>query len=79
MNENSIAGYVRTQYGDYLVQLPANNVWGFTLHSDDQSWPGGFGFTEWELVSVHDVPETDRERLDWLFSESGVTPYGEPC
>ena len=49
-------GYVKTNEGLYYVQAPDNNEWGFTLYSDDQSWPGGFGLGEWTLVPVDLVP-----------------------
>ena len=61
-------GYVLTSEGKYLVQVPSKNEWGFSLCSDDQSWPGGFGIaTEWEIV--HDVPAEVRENLGWILDE----------
>lgn len=55
----------------YLVQQPASNMWGFTLYSDDQSWPGGFGcgLKKWWAVSADSVPKEDRDRLEWLLTE----------
>ena len=38
------------------MQAPDDNEWGFTLYSDDQSWPGGFGLGEWTLVPANTVP-----------------------
>ena len=55
--------------GTFLVQGPACNPWGFSLYDDDQAWPGGFGFGEWETIPARDVPRADRERLGWLFHE----------
>lgn len=60
-------GYVRTNRGTYLVQLPDDSTFGFSLLSDDQSWPGGFGIAiAWEAVSADDVPADVRERLGFL-------------
>ncbi len=64
------AGYVITDRGEYLVQFPDENRWGFVLADDDQSWPGGIGVAKsWQFVAVEDVPVEDVERLDWLFEE----------
>lgn len=69
------ATYVVTDAGGVLVQLPADNRWGFVLADDDQSWPGGFGVAQtWEAVS-HDDPritDDDRDRLGWLLAEATV-------
>ncbi len=63
------AGYVKTNDGSYYVQTPEDNQWGFSLHSDDQSWPGGFGLGEWELVDENDVPEPVKEELGFILEE----------
>lgn len=62
-------GYVLTNNGDILVQLPVHETWGFVLADDDQTWPGGFGAaTDWELLADDDprITDEDRERLGWL-------------
>lgn len=59
--------FVRTDSGRFLVQIPDESRWGFSLADDDQTWPGGIGVaTSWEAVSPDDVPAEDRERLEWL-------------
>lgn len=72
--EQITAGYVLTDTGEILVQLPAfpdedENIYGFILASDDQVWPGGFGAaSSWELLADDDPRITDavREQLGWL-------------
>lgn len=61
-------GYVTDGRGNYLVQLSADNQFGFVLADDDQTWPGGFGagFAQWHAVDADAVPPEDRERLGWL-------------
>jgi hypothetical protein len=82
MNTNNTtdipATYVRTTDGTYLVQLPdARSKGGFALFDDDQSWEGGLGVAStWTAVPPEDVPEADRERLGWIFSDCG---YSEPA
>jgi hypothetical protein len=70
MNATTIeAGYVVTEDGTILVQKPEDNRWGFTLHSDDQSWPGGFGAAStWNLLADDDPRITTdvRDSLSWL-------------
>lgn len=64
------AGYVLTDHGTLLAQLPDDNRWGFVLADEDQTWEGGFGFgCSWELLADNDprITEADRERLGWLF------------
>ena len=66
-------GYVITEAGSVLVQVPADNRWGFCLCDDDQSWPGGFGVaSNWEAVADDDprITTADRERLQWLLDNS---------
>jgi hypothetical protein len=64
-------GYVRTERGSVLVQLPDDTTFGFSLHSDDQSWPGGLGVdSEWEALNESDVSAQDRARLGWLLEAS---------
>jgi hypothetical protein len=62
-------GYVRTRSGTFLLQLPAANHWGFVLADDEQSWPGGFGWEEWEAIPDQEAPPEVRERLHWLLEE----------
>jgi len=62
-------GYVRTRSGSVLLQLPAANHWGFVLCDDELSWPGGFGWEEWEPIADSEVPEDIRQRLHWLLEE----------
>ncbi len=63
------AGYVITDKDMILIQSPAENRWGFSLHSDDQNWPGGFGIaSSWELLADDDPRITDeiRDSLGWI-------------
>jgi hypothetical protein len=62
-------GYVRTRSGSILLQLPAANHWGFVLADDKQSWPGGFGWEEWEAIPDQEAPPEVRERLHELLEE----------
>ena len=57
----------------YFVQMPADNRWGFSIHDDDQEWPGGFGVfdnREWWAVTPEQVPAEDRGRLEWILGEN---------
>jgi hypothetical protein len=66
--ENIQGGYVKcAETGSIYVQVPDNSQWGFTIYSDNQSWPGGFGImTEWTLVPDNEVPKEVKEVLgDW--------------
>lgn len=63
------SGYVLTETGEILVQVPDDNPWGFALLDDDQQWPGGFGVAgEWQLLPGDDprITAEIRERLGWL-------------
>jgi hypothetical protein len=55
----------------FLVQIPAENEFGFSLADDDQTWPGGLGsgMTSWQCVDPDEVPQADRERLEWLLEQ----------
>jgi hypothetical protein len=60
-------GYVITESGLVLLQVPDDSRWGFHLCDDDQSWDGGFGVaSSWEAVRDDDprITEEDRERLE---------------
>lgn len=62
--------YVRTAEGKYLVQIPDDNQWGFSLVDDEQGWAGGFGIaTEWEIVPTEEVPANVQETLGWILEE----------
>jgi hypothetical protein len=67
------AGYVITETGKVLVQVPdESSRWGFYLADDDQTWDGGFGVaSEWDLVADDDprITDADRERLGWILDE----------
>lgn len=64
---SAYCGFVRTDDGRFLVQLPADNGWGFSLHDDGQEWPGGFGAAgEWVAVSTDAVPDDEQDRLGWI-------------
>jgi hypothetical protein len=66
-------GYVITEDGMVLAQLPSRNRWGFILADDDQSWPGGFGIaSEWEPIDDNDsrIDDATRDRLQCLIDEA---------
>ena len=69
-----IADYV-TDGEDYLVQVEDSSQFGFSLLSDDQSWPGGFGsgWRAWRIIPKSRVPKRIRRRLDFLLN----APVGE--
>mgnify|MGYP006921330813 CR=1 FL=1 len=62
------AGYVRSSEGDWYVQLPADNRWGFVLCDDELShdFPP---CNEWEPVAEADVPDGVRESLGWIIED----------
>lgn len=80
MTEETIPkGYVLTNRGTVLVQLPADNRWGFLLADDDQTWEGGLGAaTSWDLIAADDprISAADHERLDWLLEDWGFVERG---
>ena len=61
-------GYVVDRDGSFYVQKPARNQWGFSLFSDDQEFPGGFGVGEWMACHEDKVPKEVREQLDWVLN-----------
>ena len=64
-------GYVVTDNGNYLIQRPADNQWGFELVDADSSWPGGIGAAKkWKAVAREDVPLEVEEELGWILDES---------
>lgn len=65
-------GYVVSESGLILLQVPDDNRWGFYLCDDDQSWDGGFGVSSsWEAIGDDDprITEDDRERLADILNE----------
>lgn len=63
-------GYVRTSNGEFYVQIPDDTFYGFTLYSDDQSWPGGLGLAaSWQAVGKAEVPRKVRLCLDALLGD----------
>ena len=67
------AGYVITEDGTVLVQVPDGNRWGFYLADDDGTFDGGFGVaSSWDLVSDDDprISDADRDRLGWILDEA---------
>ena len=73
MNEKQIAaGYILTDNSNIYVQIPADNQWGFSIQADDQTWPGGLGLGQWELLASDDprITDADRERLGWILDEA---------
>jgi hypothetical protein len=66
-------GYVLTDKGDILVQVPEDNQHGFSLCSDDQTWPGGFGIAQsWEALKDDDprITADDHENMDWILDQN---------
>ncbi len=55
------AGYVITDSGRILIQAPAENQWGFSLHSGNQSWPGGVGIAFFLEILDDDDPRISDE------------------
>lgn len=72
MNETSVfTGFVHTEDGQYLIQRPADNQWGFELLSEDQSWPGGIGAARtWTAVARESVPPEAERDLGWIIDEA---------
>jgi len=66
-SEGIFTGFVITQEGEWFVQRPALNQWGFELLSADQSWPGGIGAARtWTAVARESVPPEVEEELGWI-------------
>jgi len=66
-------GYVLTESGSILLQLPDENQWGFTLCDDDSSWPGGFGIaSDWEPLEDDDprITAMVHEALDFFLDDA---------
>lgn len=65
------AGYV-TNGTKWLVQVPDDTKFGFSLHDEDQAWPGGFGAFyggQWKLVPAEKVPAIIKIRLGWILEQ----------
>ncbi len=63
-------GFVVTPSGEYFVQRPALNQWGFELVDSDSSWPGGIGAAKkWTAVAREDVPPEVEDSLGWILDE----------
>lgn len=67
-------GYVITDAGTILVQVPSDCEWGFAIADDDRTWPGGVGVGPWTAIPEDDprITYADRQRLKWILIESGV-------
>lgn len=67
------AGYVLTDTGEILVQLPDESMeHGFCLADDDQTWDGGLGVAQtWDLLTDDDprISDDDRERMGFLLED----------
>ena len=76
------AGYVLCSNGDILAQIPEDNQYGFSLLSDDQSYPGGIGCGSrtWRLLpdDHQAILRSDREKLGWIIEQTAVTSRGSP-
>lgn len=71
-DEEVYKGYVRTNTGEVLVQVPdPESYWGFYLADEEQSWDGGLGIlaSAFEAISESEASEEDKERLGWILSQ----------
>lgn len=71
-DEPVYVGYVLTESGRILVQIPADDAPDFVLADDEQTWPGGHGIaSRWEPLASNDprITAEDRERLGWILTE----------
>jgi len=69
-------GFVLTESGSILLQLPGDNQWGFILCDDECSWPGGFGIaSDWEPIEDDDprITAGDHEALDYFLDDARVS------
>lgn len=69
--EEVYKGYVRTNTGEILVQIPdPESHWGFYLADEEQTWDGGFGIaSSWKPIDAKKVSKKDKERLGWILSQ----------
>ena len=59
-------GFVKTDKGQYFVQLKDDAApFGFILCDDDQQWTTP-PFKSWKPVEKSEVPTKDLKRLSWL-------------
>jgi len=57
--------FVLGNNGEYYLQVPDNNRWGFYLTDGDQAWAGGFdsGAHNWVVIQAKNVPHKIRKIL----------------
>lgn len=79
MKNTAKAGFVLGNDGRVLVQLPADNQFGFVLADEESTWAGGIGsgLTTWTLVDQSQISGDDIERLAWLLENAEVN--GTEC
>lgn len=74
MSEKIHTGYVITEDGSILLQIPCESSrWGFYLCDEDESWDGGLGVaSDWEALKFDDprITPEDHERLDWCLEDT---------
>lgn len=72
MKNTTKAGFVLGNDGRVLVQLPADNQFGFVLADEESTWAGGIGsgLTTWTLVDQSQISGDDIERLAWLLENA---------
>ena len=60
--------FVRTVFGDYLLQVEDAHVPGgfVLLDSDGRPWNGAFAWDSWTVVADDEVPVEVRERFERL-------------
>lgn len=62
-------GYVETENGTILVQIPnPGSAWGFYLSDGDQSWNGGLGWGSWTPIRSDDdrISDDERDAMGWM-------------
>jgi hypothetical protein len=63
-------GFVLTDRGEFMIQRPAQNQWGFELVNQEGSWPGGIdAASQWTAVSRDSVPPEIEAYLGWILDE----------
>ena len=62
------AGFVTDGAGNWFVQVPDTNQWGFSLSDGEVTFAGGFGsgINQWTLIPVEKVPLKVREEMGWI-------------
>jgi len=57
--------YVKSNTGDYAVQL-VDDYGYFCILTDDLTYPQGIGWaTQWDVVDPSEIPEDVRKELDY--------------